>query len=220
MLDTIDLPTMFKRGGEENGFKVKPELAEGCEWVKDRLDILLTIKVDGTLCKVAWKPIDMVKTLYRKMGDVWFLCDRDHPMDKWLWEAYDNCSKNAALPEGFYVAYGPSINGNPQDAAEHSMVRIGPADAAILIGWTAVDIKRGTWVPVEAFFESIKKELEDSTVAGFVFQWEQPQMQPFKFAQITRKDLGLSWPIHKVAERNALTDPTWEAEILPGIVVP
>lgn len=210
MLNDIEIPTMFKR--DPITHRVIPEMSEGCEWAKDRTDTLLTIKLDGELVKIWWDVPLQTKCVGRKLGDIWFKMSGDHPSDKYIWEAYANSSTGFALPEGYYVAFGPNINDNKQGVDRLQMIRIAPVDAQLIIGWGAVDIMRGS-ISVEEFYNNLKKELEESTIEGFVFQWEKPQMVPFKFAKITRKDFGFDWPIKEIpqfltpSELVAINDP-------------
>lgn len=202
MLNDINIPTMFVR--DEKTHLVTPKLTPGCEWAKDDTSTLLTIKLDGELVKIYWDQHTMTKIVARRIGDVWFRISSDHPADKYVWEAYINSSNGLALTEGFYVAFGPNINGNAQDVDRLQMLRIAPVDAQIIVGWGAVSVHRGVQYPVAEFYEDIKRELEESTVEGFLFQLEKPQLQPYKFAKITRKDFGFPWPIPKVV--SMLTD--------------
>lgn len=197
MLKDIDMPTMFVR--DESTHLVTPKLAPGCEWAKEDTSTLLTIKLDGELVKVYLDTHTMTKIVARRIGGYWFRVSEDHPADRYIWEAYQNTQAASTLPEGFYVAFGPNINGNAQGVDSLQMIRIAPVDAQVIVGWGAVSIHRGAQYSDTEFYEDIKRELEESTVEGFVFQLEKPSLQPHKFAKVTRKDMGFPWPIPGVA---------------------
>lgn len=199
MLDDIDIPTMFKRSPETH--LVIPEMAEGSEWAQELTNTLLTIKLDGELIRIKWDLGKQLKTIARRIQNLWFSIDGEHPADKYLWEAYSNSSIGYPLAEGYYIAFGPNINGNKMGVDRCQMVRIAPVDAAILVGWGAVSIHRGPMSTVQQFYGDIKRELSESTVEGFIIQWEQPQMVPFKFAKVTRRDFGFSWPIIEAEDK-------------------
>ncbi len=190
----IDIPSMFKV--DTIGWAI-PELAEGCEWVKDQMDTLLCIKLDGVPCQVWVDPVTNTKKISREMGLGWVNVDitNPHPMDTLVRDAYLKASKGLTLPAGLYVAYGPGIMDNRMGVSELDMVRIAPPDARLLVDWRMTQIERGAEVNVKDFYDSIADELEESTVEGLIVVWEKPSMVPYKMAQVTRKEFGMEWPI-------------------------
>jgi hypothetical protein len=198
------IPTLFKRGGAEVDHIVIPELTEGCEWVlQDNPEggqVHLTIKVDG-LCVQVKKDKDGTPKLYRRLkpasGDspaAFVPCNRDDPNDALLFKCCDNCEFSAQM-EGIYEAYGPGVLGNAQGSMSNGMVKIAPADGMLLVPQSSTLIRHRDGVQV--FYDTIKRELEQSEVEGVVFHLEKPSMHPIRFAKIKRRDFKFSWPIVK-----------------------
>lgn len=195
MIDSLVVPTLFKRKETPEGWEVIPELTEECNWAILEQGILITIKVDGYSCLVK---DGLLKRKITK--DIYTFCDKAYPADKPIVEAYDNTTKfKGKVWDGFYTAFGPNINNNPQQALEPFMVRVVPVDNSLIVTWGSLGLKPSPKISVEDLFNGLKAALADSAVAGFVFHLEKPVMNPIKFAQITRRDFGLEWPISATA---------------------
>ncbi len=194
-IKVVKVQNLFKKDAQG---LVIPELAsDDMQWVisvqKMPGQCFQTIKVDGITVKVRWK--EGQKNLWRrtKVDDqsIWFLCRRDCVEDAPLWEAYDNY-KNGKADEGTYVAYGPQIKGNPQNADCHLMVKVDPVEHSIIMYNGSGIVRGGT---VQDLYDSLKKELAESDCEGVVFQYEYPSMKLNAAAQVTRKDFGYEWPL-------------------------
>lgn len=186
------VPKLFKCG--EDG-KALAELAEGNEWVLEGKG-LLTIKIDGQECKVQEGKLFLRLNTFK--DSTYVLCDRDAPEDKALWTAFDTArGANVTIPDGIYIAYGPGIRGNAQNADRPFMFRIAPIDAHLLISndQQQTKIRRGHGVSVITFFDSIKEEFLGGDIEGLVYHYEDPCFHPKAFAQVTRRDMGLPWPL-------------------------
>lgn len=195
--DTFHVPTMFKRSAEGEHLVIA-EFTEGCEWCLTELSLVsLNIKLDGTLCRIK------NSLFYKKLSTGLVRVDPDNTADEYLCAAKRNAERTYPLPDGYYTAYGPKINGNPQGADDHYMIRIAPVDVSLMVGFVATDIKRGFGISIDEFYNSVKQTLLESTVQGFIFMWEKPIMRPYKMAQITRRDFGFNWPIEEKVSEDA-----------------
>jgi len=195
----MKIPTLFRRGGKDVEYHVLPEITAGCEWVLDSTKGLMTIKIDGQNVKIA-KDKDGNLKLYKRLKPAngfyteasYIPVIAEDPVDQYLVVAYDNLEHKH---EGIYEVYGPRINGNPQGAKDHYMIRVVPVAHDLIITSSQHRIKRGPGVNVIDLFNSIKDELEASPeIEGIVFHWEEPSMMLKAAAKIKRRDFGFPWP--------------------------
>ena len=199
----MKIPTVFK--ADENGLAV-PEFNADCEWVNSE-DGLMTIKLDGEQVMVElqdnkWK----IFKLY--LGGEYFELFRSMNSDAPYWKAFDNQDVKSI---GKFEVYGKDIKGNPHKINDTYMIKVFPVDMSLIVNRDRGP-RRSTIIPVGDFFNSVKKELEESPeIEGFVFHLEGQSMTLKKIAKVTKKDFGIAWPpVEKVAETN-----TTQALIVP-----
>lgn len=188
---TLRIPSLFQREHR----RAIPILSDpSLQWVQHGVG-LLTIKIDGWPCRLTadgtnWK-------IYRRIvvGDHYgfIKCNEEDPMDAPFMEALVNLPNPAA---GYYEMYGPKVNGNPQGADAHYMLRVEPVDHTLIVQKSK--ILRGPEVSVEALYTSIAMELGESPIEGIVFHKEGAGMVLESAAKVTRKDFGLPWPVKGV----------------------
>ena len=194
------IPTLFMRGGKEDGYRVKPILNPECEWVLHRPklgNVILTIKVDGLNCKVERGQLFKRIRSKNTAETSYVPADTQDSNDKLLYEAAANVTNARwnSMPDGVYEVFGPGIQGNPQHAEGLWMVRIMPIDGPLMVdSRVQLPVAPST---AQDLYDMLKQELEESDVEGFVFHYEHPTMVPVKFAKIKRRDFGFKWPLEK-----------------------
>jgi hypothetical protein len=165
---------------------IKPE----CQWVLDGEGIA-TVKLDGTNVKVEHgQLLKRQKPKERDYDDAAYIpCNRDEPSDRWAWEAFDAGSTTHVGPlieppdDGIYELVGPKIQGNPQQHAAHTLVRVVPPSRRVIIPDEAAE-------DLERTFVGLRNFLEAHPIEGVVFHHPDGRM-----AKIKRRDFGLAWPI-------------------------
>jgi hypothetical protein len=162
------------------------EITFGCEWVMSG-EGTASRKWDGTACTV----IDgrLYKRYDAKAGKMppvngipcqdpdpitghwphWIPIDYATSNDRWHIEAW---GREVSFADGTYELVGPKINGNPEQRAEHVLIRHG-ADV--------MDVPRTK--------DGIRVFLESNRIEGIVFAHPDGRM-----CKIRRADFGFSWP--------------------------
>lgn len=196
----VKVGDLFKR--DQSGLMI-PELNEGYGWALNaegqQGTCLITIKVDGVPAKVTkrnggtqiWKK-GTAEMSQQANAAVWILCSKDRTEDMAYIEALEN---RTDAKEGQYVMYGPSVKGNPQRAKCHLMLCVSPVESYLIMYSNKSGIRRGSGATLQAFYDSIKDELSKSDCEGVVFQLEYPSMTTNAACQVTRRDLGMEWPL-------------------------
>lgn len=197
------IQTVFKKDPATK--LVIPELNPEMEWVRNGVG-LITIWIDGIHIKV--KKDSTGKTrVYRQLkgyasSGAYIQVHEKDKLDQPIWEAFESLINKEP---GIYVAYGKDIERNPQGADKNYMIKVIPVSGSLMIPQQGPDfkIKRGPEVSVEEFFDSVRSELLYADVKGLIFQYEQPSLNPIKFAKVSRKNFGFSWPI----QPESVTEP-------------
>jgi len=195
------IPTLFERDWAGDRSRVTREVNPECAWVlagegvpTRKWDGTAVLVADGLLYKryerkggrpapggfIAAQEPDPVT------GDApgWLPVIVDDPSNRWLLEATDpRVIINGVAgvgrdryPAGTYELVGPKVNGNPDGADQHTLVKHG---AVILL-----DTDGGR------SFDSIRAFLEQNAVEGIV--WHHPDG---RMAKVKRRDFGLAWPV-------------------------
>ena len=179
------IPTLFVRDPENNMRTLLNVVAEGCEWVRDGEGVA-TRKFDGTAvmirdgkmfkrCTVKYEDrpplyfesVEMDNKTEKGVG--WVPVSPDAPTDKWHREAFERpAAADHVWPDGTYELCGPKIQGNPEDFANHVMLRHG---ADIFKARTPRD------------YDRLRMWLEAHTYEGIVWHHEDGRM-----AKIKRRD--------------------------------
>jgi hypothetical protein len=175
------IPTMFERDETRKGHPVTDLVKPECEWVLAGEGVA-TVKIDGTNVKIAagqlfkrQKPPD------RDYDDAAYVpCDRANPADRWAYEAFDAGHDG----DGIYELVGPEVQGNPQQHATHTLIRVVPVSRRL----QGIDAEVRS-VYYGRTFEGLKKWLVEHPVEGVVFHHPNGRM-----AKIKRRDYGLPWP--------------------------
>ena len=171
------IPTMFVRDEAVKGHPVMNRIKPECQWVLDGEGVA-TLKLDGTNAKVEGGQLfKRQKPKDRDYDEASYVaCDRNNPADRWHFEAFDLCD-GEIWPDGIYELVGPKIQNNPHRYPAHELVRVVPANDALVIDY------------VPRTFDGLKKYLADIPVEGVVFHH-----QDGRFAKIKRRDFGIHWP--------------------------
>lgn len=168
-------PTIFIRDQTRPGHPVTREVNPDCDWVLAG-EGLATVKLDGTNVRIVNGQLEKrQKPTDRDYDHASYVpCDRANPADRWAWEAFDAGHEG----DGIYELVGPKVQGNPQHAPTHQLVRVvPPAD------WLQPDL-RG-----RMSFEGLQHWLASNPVEGLVFHHPDGRL-----AKIKRRDFGLPWP--------------------------
>lgn len=171
------IPTMFVRDETVKGHPVTDQIKPECQWVLDGEGIA-TVKLDGTNVRIdGGQLLKRQKPKDRDYDEASYVaCERDNPSDRWAWEAFDAGNDG----DGIYELVGPKIQGNPQQHASHTLVRVVPPSARVI---------RDIVVP-DRSFAGLRRWLTEHPVEGLVFHHEDGRL-----AKIKRRDFGLSWPV-------------------------
>ena len=178
------IPTVFERDWDGDRSRVTEQVHPGCEWVifgegiaRQKYDGTCVLIRDAKLYKRhevregkqtpdGFEEIDHDDETGKRVG---WVPVGDGPEDRWHREAFD-----ALLPtrreDGTYELVGPKIQGNPEGASHHQLVR--HAEACPYI--------------VPRTFEGMRDLLSDLDVEGFVFHHEDGRM-----AKIKARDFGI-----------------------------
>lgn len=135
------IPSLFQRNYESDRL-VRDEVVPDAAWVANGEGVA-TRKFDGTCCLVEgarlWKRHEVRRGAqtpagFRPATDVdeitgkimgWLLVG-DGPEDRWHREAWEReLQAGVALPDGTYELIGPKIQGNPECAPCHVLIRHG-----------------------------------------------------------------------------------------------
>jgi len=175
------IPTLFKRN-PDNMRAILPEVHPDCEWVLAGEGIA-TRKYDGTCCLIEGgvmykrrevkkgKPVpdgfiqaDYDEITGKTVG--WIPADAHSKDDQWHFEAFKNWMK-----DGTYELIGPKVQGNPENAKSHMLVK---HDGATQFHDAPRD------------FIGLAKWLEYKDMEGLVFHHPDGRM-----AKIKKRDFGL-----------------------------
>src|SRR5262249_34986298 len=96
---------------------------------------------------------------------------RDDPADRYLFEAFGSA---AGWEDGIYEALGPKIQGNPERYERHTLVRVVPIDARLVLEG------------VPRTFEGLRAFLAGHDIEGVVFHHLDGRK-----AKIKKRDFGL-----------------------------
>lgn len=184
------IPTLFVRDPDDRKH-VLPEVTPGCEWVLAG-EGQATRKYDGTCVRVAgdsmWArrevkpgksqpdgfvPVDHDETTGKTVG--WVPVDYNPEYDR-HWEAWANAGGDFSLDDGTYELVGPKVNGNPEGAAGHHLIRHGD---------DVLDDAPKSNSTVEAFFEAMKLYLLAADMEGVV--WHHPDG---RMAKLKKRDFA------------------------------
>lgn len=192
------IPTIFVRDFSKRPCLVTTEVTPGCEWVFEGEGVA-TRKWDGTCvliregkmyarydCKKGrtppegFEPCEEAPDPNTGHWPGWIAVE-GQPQYKWHREALGVRSVEP-LPDGTYELLGPKINGNPDKAPSHILIRHGNPQPQPQ--------------PEDRSFEGIKALLNELLFEGIVFHHEDGRM-----AKIKRSDFGLPWPVRDESKR-------------------
>jgi hypothetical protein len=185
------IPTIFERDWDGDRSRVLDQVHPGCEWVFAGEGVA-TRKIDGTSCmirggvlfkrreiKVGQPEPDEFQKIDRdnETGKVvgWVLVSETDPDDARHREGF-----TALGPEkrgGTYELIGPKVQGNPERAGHHMLIRHGEDIAGPLVS------------PFDRTFDGIKEFLENCNIEGIVFHHSDGRM-----AKIKGRDFGIRRP--------------------------
>src|SRR3990167_5756359 len=172
------IPTMFVRDESVKGHPVTDQIKPQCQWVLEGEGIA-TVKIDGTNVKVeAGHLLKRQKPTDRDYDNASYApCDPASPADKWAYEAFNAGHQG----DGIYELVGPKVQGNPQQHASHTLIRVVPVSSRL----KGIDqeIRSAFYGRT---FGGIKKWLTAHPVEGIVFHHPDGRM-----AKIKRRDFGL-----------------------------
>jgi len=191
---------------DSQGFAV-PKINPASKWVQTQAgsSALVTIKLDGIQVRVEKgilkRPWPDPSAADGNWSPEYVECDADFPEDRPLLLAFTNAKvyhKVAKLPDGIYEAFGPQINGNPMGCTENFMCCISPmTTSALIVNRGQLQLRLGHGVDDKAIYDSIFAELKASPeIEGIVLLYEQSMTNPLHWASVTRKEMGLPWPVN------------------------
>lgn len=175
------IPTLFVRDETVPGHPVTDECQSECLWVFHGEGIA-TVKLDGTNIKIEdGVLLKRQKPKEREYDEASYVpCDRANPADRWAFEAFDAGHEGNAI----YELVGPKVQGNPQQHASHTLVRVVPPSQPII----GID---GEVRSYGRTFDGLRRWLrEHPVVEGIVFHHPDGRL-----AKIKRRDFGLPWPV-------------------------
>ena len=176
------IPTMFERDETQRGRPVTDKIKPECQWVLDGEGVA-TLKIDGTNVKI--ENGELLKRQKPKERDydnaAYVPCDPASPADKWAYEAFAAGHQG----DGIYELVGPKVQGNPQQHASHTLIRVVPYSPRL----DCIDAEVRS-VFYGRTFDGLKKWLIEHPVEGIVFHHPDG-----RFAKIKRRDFGLKWPV-------------------------
>lgn len=176
------ISTLFKKNPDNLALVINEVNPEN-EWVM-KGEGVATRKYDGTACAIIngylYKRYDVKKGKPVPEGAIpcqepdeitghwphWVRCETDKPEDKYFWEAW----KSFTYSDGTYELIGPKIQGNPEQASRHELVRHGN---------TVLEVN-------DLSFEGLKKYLTESLIEGIVFHHPDGRM-----CKIRKSDFGI-----------------------------
>lgn len=175
------IPTMFVRDESINGHPVTNQIKLECRWVLDGEGVA-TVKMDGTNVKIEdGVLLKRQKPKERDYDEASYVpCERANPADRWAFEAFDAGHQG----NGIYELVGPKIQGNPQQHASHTLIRVVPSSPRL----ECIDSEIRS-VFYGRTFDGLKKWLTEHPIEGVVFHHPDGRM-----AKIKRRDFALSWP--------------------------
>ena len=177
-------PTIFKRN-PDNMREVLPEPHPDCAWVFNGEGVA-TRKYDGTCCLIEGGVLykrreikagqatpdtfvlaDSDPVTGKSVG--WVPVDPDAKEDRWHVEAFH--LPQGCYEDGTYELLGPKIQGNPEQIANHCLLKHSGAQA---------------YENVPRTFEGLRNWLSDKDIEGLVFHHPDGRM-----AKIKKRDFGL-----------------------------
>ena len=188
------IPTLFERVFENHKVvAITDKVTPGMEWVLEGKGDA-TIKFDGSCCAIIdnelYKRFDAKKGKKPPVGAIpccdpdwitghwphWVKCDRDNPVDKWFFAAYENSHLFLNPTRDVYTceAVGRHFNGNPYQLDYDKLI---PHGKAI--------------VKPTRSFSGIRDYLEVVNIEGLVFWLNDEPM-----CKIKRTDFGFEWPVN------------------------
>lgn len=172
------IPTVFVRDPDNRRY-VLPEISPGCEWVFS-VRAVATRKYDGTCCMydgytwwarrevkpdknppLGFSPVETDETTGKTVG--WEPIEQS-PFAKFHTQAK---SGHDFWPTGTYELCGPKINGNPEELAEHTLIKHSTATQA--------------WVSSLETFDDIRDFLDHNNWEGIVFHHQNGSMAKIKY---------------------------------------
>jgi hypothetical protein len=166
------IPTLFERDESRRRRPVTPVFKPECLWVSQGEGVA-TCKVDGMNVKVAAGVLNKRQKPAEGAYDEasYVPAGRDDPADRYLFEAFDAAAR---WEDGIYEALGPKIQGNPEGYERHTLVRVVPYEAQLVLA----DVPRT--------FEGLREYLAARDVEGIVFHHADGRK-----AKIKKRDFGL-----------------------------
>lgn len=174
------IPTIFKRN-PKNMHEILNEHHPSCDWIF-KGEGVATRKYDGTCTLIEngkyykrreikkgktpsddFKEVEFDPITGKSVG--WVPVDSDSKEDKWHMEAFD-----PSLPDGIYELIGPKIQGNPEKAEGHILIRISDAEQ---------------YMEVPRNFDGIAEWLKEKDIEGIVFHHPDGRM-----GKIKKRDFG------------------------------
>lgn len=171
---------------------VRDEIVPGAEWVTAGEGVA-TRKIDGTSClvrdgklykrydakhgktpPVGFEPAEEKPNEHTGHWPGW-LPVGDGPEDRWHREAWGNPG-SGSLDNGTYELLGPKLQGNPENAKTHVLMKHGGSATRLV-----ADPPRT--------FEEIKTYLSEWAMEGIVWHHSDGRM-----VKIKTRDFGLKWP--------------------------
>lgn len=185
------IPTLFERDWNGDRSRVINQVHEGCEWVLAG-EGTATRKLDGTCCMI--RDGKLYKRRELRKGDTvpplfeqadyddetgktvgWVPIDIGRE-DRWHMEAFDAAHRAITAPrpdDGTYELVGPKVQGNPEKATAHCLIRHGSIQEH--------DVPRT--------FEGLSDWLATRDIEGVVFHHPDGRM-----AKIKLRDFGHKRP--------------------------
>lgn len=200
------IPSVFVRDWSGDRSRLLPQVAPGCDWVLEGAG-WATRKWDGSACLIQdgrlWKrfdakrgripPTDFLPAQAQPDSETghWpgWVPVGDRPEDRWHQEAWKN-SDGPALEEGTYELLGPKVQNNPEQLAEHQLIRHG------------AEIFDDLMTGAPRTFESLRDWLAAQPIEGIVFYGMVSCRHPWiggDMAKLKRRDFGLPWPVPAAA---------------------
>jgi hypothetical protein len=166
------IPTLYERDEARRRRPVTPTIKPECQWV-EKGEGVATVKLDGMNVKVVggvlYKRQKPDEGAYDEASYV--PARRDDPAARYLFEAFDSAP---AWPDGIYEALGPRIQGTPEKYDRHTLVRVVPFDAALILE------------NVPRTFDALRRFLAGRDIEGIVFHHADGRK-----AKLKKRDFGL-----------------------------
>lgn len=179
------MSTLFKKDPNDLGRVLDDEYNEENLWVFDE-GVKATRKFDGTACAIIdgelYKRYDAKKGKKAPEGAIpcqeadeitghhphWVKCVRGNKSEKYHWEAFDRRKDNSK--DGTFELIGPKVQGNPEGASTHLLVRHGMIDV----------------YDIEEVLKNPKEFMKYLDIEGIVFHHPDGRM-----CKIRKKDFGM-----------------------------